>query len=98
MKWLGPLVLVGLACTRTPEAFQMPTGRMLSGLARCDAEQGCDAGTCFISLFDRSPTCTGAGKAPCDVMQCDAPAQCKCLKTTPPQCGCAVSFGAERRE
>ena len=96
--WLGPLALVGLSCTRASEPFQMPTGRLLSGVVRCDAEQRCDAGTCFISLFDRAPTCTGAGKSPCEVMQCDAPAQCKCLKTTPPQCGCAVTFGSRPTE
>lgn len=89
-------MVVTLSCTRAPEPFKMPTGRLVSGLVRCDADQRCaDAGACFISLFDRAPTCTGEGRTPCDVMQCDAPAVCKCLETAPRQCGCAVTLRTE---
>lgn len=96
VKSLGLSVVVLAACEKSPAPVQLPTGRMLSGLVRCDAERRCpDAGTCFVSLFDRAPTCTGEGKSPCDVMQCDAPATCRCLETTPRQCGCGISYRAQ---
>lgn len=95
MKSLGLSVVLLVACEKSPP-LQLPTGRLLSGLARCDAELRCpDAGTCFVSLFDRAPTCTGEGRSPCDVMVCDPPATCRCLETTPRQCGCGISYHAK---
>jgi hypothetical protein len=89
------MVMAG-GCKGSPAPLQLPTGRVLPGVVRCDEQQRCaDGGACFISLFDRAPTCAGAGQSPCDVMQCDAPATCRCLKTTPVQCGCAITMQAQ---
>ncbi|MBL8936679.1 MAG: hypothetical protein JNM69_19120 [Archangium sp.] len=88
-------LLVLISCAQPVEFGPQPappTGRLRPGLERCSSVSECSAGSCFVSVVDDVRYCTGANdRSPCDVITCDAPAQCWCLASNPLQCGCAIT-------
>lgn len=82
-------VLVLLVRCSVPEPVAIVRGELSPGLAACTSAATCgDAGVC--TAYDAADGGSFCGSQPCAGLICPESAECLCLWTNPPRCGCSA--------